>query len=523
MLFNSYAFLFGFLPVTLVGFAAACRTGRAAAPVWWLSLASLFFYGYWAPRYLGVLLASILANYALGRLLARPAGDDARRARARRTTLALGVALNLLGLAWYKYAGFLVEVVNAAAGTRVALAPIVLPLGISFFTFTQIAYLVDTYRRPEETRGDFGEYLLFVSFFPHLLAGPIVHHGQLMPQMATPGFRTLRGENLLVGGAIFLAGLGKKVLLADAFVDLATPVFGAAEAGASPTFVVAWVGALGYTLQLYFDFSGYSDMAIGLARMFGVHFPDNFDSPYKARSISDFWRRWHMTLSAFLRDYLYVPLGGNRKGDARRYLNLFLTMLLGGIWHGAGFTFAIWGALHGFYLVVNHGWMALRAKLGRAAEAGRAWTLAGSALTFLAVVVGWVFFRAESVAGAGRILAGMGFASGVELPAKYLETLGPIGDALVRAGVRAGELSSLGRPLWEVAIYLAVGYAIVWLAPNTTEVFERTRLVARPPARPRAARLAFAPTALWGVAFGVLLAFSLASVAGKTEFIYFQF
>jgi alginate O-acetyltransferase complex protein AlgI len=257
--------------------------------------------------------------------------------------------------------------------------------------------------------------------------------------------------------------------------------------------------------------------------MFCVHFPDNFDSPYKARNISEFWRRWHMTLSAFLRDYLYIPLGGNRKGEVRRYVNLFVTMLLGGIWHGAGWTFVIWGALHGAYLCANHGYVALRGALGMRPSEGRLARLASGALTFVCVVVGWVFFRAENATAAWRILVGMAGGHGVELPAKYLGKLGSLGDALRHAGVRATELPYLPRAFWEIVLFLGVGYAIVWLAPNTTEIFESTRLRPRRGRRAIRSSLSFEPNVAWGMSFGVLLAFSLASVAGRTEFIYFQF
>jgi D-alanyl-lipoteichoic acid acyltransferase DltB (MBOAT superfamily) len=409
----------------------------------------------------------------------------------------------------------------------------VLPLGISFFTFTQIAYLVDTHDRPDASGRNFGEYLLFVLFFPHLLAGPIVHHGQLMPQMTTPEFQHLRLHNLIVGGAMFLVGLAKKVLGADTFVILVGPVFRAATAGQEVSVLEAWVGALAYTLQLYFDFSGYSDMAIGLARMFGIQFPRNFDSPYKATSIVDFWRRWHITLSAFLRDYLYIQLGGNRKGPVRRYLNLFLTMLLGGLWHGAGWTFVVWGALHGFYLIVNHAFAALQAALGwDPRRRGRAGQLAAGALTFLAVVVGWVYFRAPTVAGANRLLGAMAGGGPLVLPAKLaapLGRLGGLGQALAAHGVRFGELPLLAMPIDQLVLQMALGLAIVWLLPNSGQIFERYLPESRAakPTAPVAPAVHhwyhWRPTLLWGLGLGVLLTLSLAAVAGKTEFIYFQF
>ncbi|HEY8943844.1 MAG TPA: MBOAT family protein, partial [Polyangiaceae bacterium] len=431
-------------------------------------------------------------------------------------------------LGYYKYANFLVGAAGDLTGSAFRLAPIVLPLAISFFTFIQIAYLVDTYRRPHETRKDFGEYLLFVTFFPHLLAGPIVHHGDLMRQFSEPSARYLRSRNLVVGASIFVVGLLKKTLLADTFSDFVPPVFDAAAAGQSPTFVEAWTGALFYTLQLYFDFSGYSDMAIGLARMFGIYFPANFDSPYKATSIVDFWRRWHITLSSFLRDYIYIPLGGNRKGKLRRYVNLFLTMLIGGIWHGAGWTFVVWGALHGTYLVVNHAFVALRERLGWNPLSSTALgTLAARAITFVAVVVGWVYFRAPSLDGAHRILAGMAGLNGVVLQRNYvseLDELGGLGSFLAGLGLRVGDLSMLLRPPRELAVLLVAGYGIAWFLPNSGQLFERFHNEKRSDVEEGVPRwYHWQPSARWAMCIGVIAAVGLAAVAGHSEFIYFQF
>jgi len=264
----------------------------------------------------------------------------------------------------------------------------VLPLGISFFTFQKIALLADAYEGKIQSL-NFLDYALFVLFFPQLIAGPIVHHSEAMSQFQTRG--PVQASVIAMGLTIFAIGLANKVLLADSLAVYATPQFDAAAAGAPLSFLAAWSGALAYTLQLYFDFSGYTDMAIGAALLFGVRLPLNFNSPYKARNIIDFWRRWHMTLSRFLRDYLYIPLGGNRHGKLSRYLNLFITMLFGGLWHGAGWTFIFWGALHGFYLAINHGWEALLARFGAGdVNPGGARRLGAQVVTFLAVVVGWV-------------------------------------------------------------------------------------------------------------------------------------
>src|SRR5579859_2518053 len=343
MLFSSYTFLFQFLPAVALAFAAARRhSPRAGILV--LAVASLFFYGAWKPIYLLLLIASIGANFSLGLLM-----EDGSR---RRAVGMLGVALNLALLCYFKYTNFIFDNINVLTGAPLPLLNIVLPLGISFFTFQQIAYLVDVMRGARVER-DIVSYTLFVSFFPHLIAGPLVHHAEMIPQFKRG--RTGRSSVLAARGlAIFAAGLFKKVVIADNLAQFVSPVFTHLDAGGGVTMPWAWLATLSYTLQIYFDFSGYSDMAVGLALLFGIRLPVNFRSPYKALSITDFWRRWHITLSRFLRDYLYIPLGGNRLGERRRYLNLMLTMLLGGLWHGAGWNFLIWGGLHGVYLSLNH-------------------------------------------------------------------------------------------------------------------------------------------------------------------------
>ncbi|MFQ5488405.1 MAG: MBOAT family O-acyltransferase, partial [Gammaproteobacteria bacterium] len=338
MLFHSYGFIFLFLPLTLLGFFLLGRYGLLRWALAWLVLASLTFYGWWNVEYLFLLLASIVVNYLLGRALA----PSQRTTASARVLLAIGIGLNLALLAYFKYAAFIVGNFNQLLGSDYRVHEIVLPLAISFFTFQQIAYLVDAYYgRAQEY--SFLNYSLFVSFFPQLIAGPIVHHREMMPQFEGRRIFRFSYEDMDVGLLIFCIGLFKKVLLADGMAQFSEPVFAAAAGGLELSFFEAWGGALAYTLQIYFDFSAYSDMAIGLAWMFGIRLPLNFASPYKAINIIEFWRRWHMTLSRFLRDYLYIPLGGNRKGRERRHLNIMATMLLGGLWHGAAWTFVVWG------------------------------------------------------------------------------------------------------------------------------------------------------------------------------------
>src|SRR3954453_7996102 len=399
MLFSSYAFLFQFLPAVALGFAAARRwTPRCGILV--LAFASLIFYGAWKPVYLLLLLASIGLNFWLGLKM-----EDLARRRGIGT---LGVALNLAALCYFKYTNFLFDSFTALTGAPLPLLNVMLPLGISFFTFQQIAYLVDVMRGARVVI-DIVSYTLFVSFFPHLIAGPLVHHAEMIPQFKRG--RSGRSAVLAARGlAMFAAGLFKKVVIADNLAQFVTPVFAHLDAGGGVTTPWAWLATLAYTLQIYFDFSGYSDMAVGLALMFGIRLPVNFRSPYKAASIIEFWRRWHITLSRFLRDYLYIPLGGNRLGESRRYVNLLLTMLLGGLWHGAAWNFVIWGGLHGLYLCINHLWHRRRGDGGQASMPAKAlcW-----AVTFFAVVIAWVFFRAKTAAGAWQMLGSLfGFAAG---------------------------------------------------------------------------------------------------------------
>ena len=406
VLFTSLVFFVAYLPTVFIGYYLLSRH----APIWaagWLFAASVFFYGYWMPEFTTLLIASICWNYFVGTRIGRLEPDrlPANRTRAKRWLIA-GILVNLFVLGYFKYAGFFVSNINALLGQHWSLGDVVLPIGISFFTFTQIAFLADAYQKGiREYR--FIHFGLFVTYFPHLVAGPVLHHAQMMPQFKEAATYRLVPAHVAAGLSIFAIGLFKKVILADGISPYADAVFDGAFAGSQPDFSEAWIGALAYTFQLYFDFSGYSDMAIGLSWMFNVRLPFNFNSPYKALNISDFWRRWHMTLSAFLRDYLYIPLGGNRKGGIRRYVNLATTMVLGGLWHGASWTFVFWGALHGLYLVVNHAFQSVSGDILCRLRATLWFKLIAWLITFLSVVVAWVFFRAVDFSSALRILGAM--------------------------------------------------------------------------------------------------------------------
>src|ERR1700730_2108836 len=384
MLFNSVEFIFGFLPVTaLVFFGIARRSHPAAAA--WLALASLFFYGWWDWGYLRLLAASAAFNYVCGLHLARFV--RARRARSAGALLAFAVGANLLLLGYFKYANFFLGIWGSVTGNASAIGQIILPLGISFFTFTQIAFLADVYRGYVKEYNPI-HYGLFVTYFPHLIAGPILHHKEMMPQFQEARTYRLNLADVAIGLTIFFICLFQKTVIADGVASYASPLF--LNPGA-PDLLAAWGGVLAYTFQLYFDFSGYSDMAIGLSRVFGVKLPLNFDSPYKALNIIEFWRCWHMTLSRFLRDYLYFSLGGNRNGPRRHHVNLMVTMLLGGLWHGAAWNFVIWGGIHGLGLVVNHGWRKVAVARRLAIPSPLAW-----AITFIFVILAWVPFRAAN-------------------------------------------------------------------------------------------------------------------------------
>jgi alginate O-acetyltransferase complex protein AlgI len=534
MLFNSNSFLFAFLPTVFVGFLLISRHLGVSYAQLWLAAASIIFYGWATWEFVPLLLFSITVNYIIG-------GTLSRRRIAGRTTpsiLGLGVAFNLLLLGYFKYAGFLDANIQAVTGVSLGLMGVVLPIGISFYTFTQIAFLVDA-AKGDAAEYDFKRYVLFVTFFPHLIAGPIIHHKEMMPQFArlAPKGQTL--ENLSVGLVLFAIGLAKKCLIADPLGAFASPIFARAESNEDIHFFIAWAGVAAYTFQIYFDFSGYSEMAIGLARMFGVKFPANFNSPYKASSIIDFWRRWHMTLSRFLRDYVYVPLGGNRKGAMRRYVNLMAVMLVGGLWHGASWTFVLWGGLHGAYLLINHAWRAACDQQLLPVSAVRVTGRASWLLTFFAVTVAWTTFRAESLDGALNLYQAMFLFGGVSLP---LEAE-PIVRALLPEqwlpaihffAENSREQFYLGL-IWigiaaTIALHMPNALQITAAAKPTTDfaaVSAEWQKIAQRPALAAFSRnlprLALGTSG--AIACGILLFLAVRTInaAVETEFLYFQF
>ena len=514
MLFNSYAFLFGFLPCAVIGFFMFGRLGKTWG-AGWLAACSLVFYSWWNVHYLLLLVASIVVNFAVGATIARHAGQ--RRGRA---WLIAAVSANLLLLGYYKYADFFLGSVDAVFGAHWPVLHILLPIGISFFTFTQIAFLADAYAgKVREYR--FIYYVLFVSYFPHLIAGPVLHHKEMMPQFDDDRNYRASATDFAVGLTIFAIGLAKKVLIADNLARYVEPLFAPQSEPAS--LFLAWGGTLAYTFQLYFDFSGYSDMAIGLSRLFGVKLPLNFDSPYKSRHIADFWRRWHMTLSRFLRDYLYIPLGGNRRGSLRQRFNLMTTMVLGGLWHGAGWNFVIWGAMHGAYLVVHQAWQGVsgrwRPRLPPRLAAGLA-----VMTTFVCVVFAWVYFRAPDLATANRIVIGMLGGHGAEIPQAVMSHLGPAQAWLQHLGV--GTFLGGGGTFIETWCWVAGAALLAFAAPNTQEImcrFEPALVDARRALRCATPRLAWLPTRRSAVLLGLVFGFGILALSRPTQFLYFQF
>ena len=517
MLFSSNVFIFAFLPVALLGYHILARFGRVAM-FSWLSLVSLFFYAYWNPKYLFLLAGSILFNFAMSRVIVRASSD-----RAKSTWLVTAIAGNLVLLFWFKYLFPLLSFATSEGWLGRSYGSALLPLGISFFTFTQIAYLIDLKQEMAESQ-DFLSYLLFVTFFPHLIAGPIIHHSEMMPQFTAQRHEGLRADDMAVGITWFLLGLGKKVLVADQFGPIADTLYVNPHGfGAQAT----WVGLLCYAMQLYFDFSGYSDMALGLARMFSLTFPVNFNSPYKAANIIDFWQRWHMTLTRYLNLYLYNPLamamsrrrirqGKKATKKAQKTpggffgiiaLPMFTTMFLAGVWHGAGMQFILFGLAHAVYLTANHAWRIFVPVESR-------WQKllpkpVAVLLTLSCVLIGQVFFRAGSARDAFYVL---GTLAGLHRGG---------GNLTAYAGHVPGP-SSFAQTSSHAWLVLAIAFAIVWALPNTQEILGQVEESERTPSL-LGSWLRWRPTPIWALTMMAMTSLTLAILYLSTSFLYFQF
>ncbi|MBW6489361.1 MBOAT family protein [Sulfurimonas sp.] len=484
MLFNSYEFIFLFLPIIFFGYFFLISKRLAVASKVWLVFGSLFFYSWWNVAYLPLIVASMLVNFAVGNSL----NENFKKAKVgKKTLLGFGVVANIALLGYFKYSDFFIENFNGIFGANIPLSHIALPLAISFFTFQQIAYLVDSYRA-ETKEYDFLNYALFVTFFPQLIAGPIVHHKEMMPQFASKWNKVKNYRNIALGLFIFSIGLFKKVVIADTFAVWATAGF---DNATILTLFEAWATSLSYTFQLYFDFSGYTDMAIGAALLFNIKLPINFNSPYKAIDIQDFWRRWHITLSRFLKDYIYIPLGGNRKGNFGTYNNLLITFLLGGLWHGAAWTFVFWGFLHGIALVLHRLWQKIGFKL---------WSWLAWLITFNFINISWVFFRAKEWEDAVKVLGGMVGLSGFTLHSIFERFA-----FLHQFNIKFQPYDTITLPLAET-LWFPFAFIIILLFKNSMQKMK-----------------SFTPNKKVAVFTAFLLSFGILSLTKVSEFLYFNF
>jgi alginate O-acetyltransferase complex protein AlgI len=547
MLFNSYEFIFAFLPAALLGFFLFGRFSRELA-LGWLTAVSLFFYGWWRPLNILIIAPSILVNYGLARLLLRLATQPQRVVSAR-IVLFAGILFNVCFLGYFKYVNFFADVAHDLTGRSFVVTEVILPLGISFITFQKIAFLIDVYGKRIE-KFTFRDYSLFVLFFPQLIAGPIVHYREMMPQFARTDCR-FDSSAFSTGVTMFVFGLFKKVVLADGIAENVTPLYAAAAGGSHITLLPSWIAAVGFTLQIYFDFSGYSDMALGIARCFGVRLPANFDSPLKATSIIDFWLRWHMTLTRFLTAYLYNPLVlwltrrrvakgkpavGGRQTTVGAFLALLagptlLTMFISGLWHGAGYMYILWGVVHGVFLSVNHGWRIfgprLRgAKPGQPKPATPTYPLGNFVLTFLCVVAAMVIFRAPNGTAAKEILGGMVGLHGIGLPPAIFERLGSLAAAshgLLRLSTELSVIDLAIALAWTLGLVAAA-----LLLPNTLQILDRfaPSLTAPRPATEmlRIRRIpAWSPSLAWAIGLSALAFIAVLQLGGQSEFLYWQF
>ncbi len=542
MLFNSTEFLFAFLPLALFGFYLLGSISRARA-LGWLILASLVFYAWWRPVNVLIIAPSIAVNFALARILLRLNQNEGSPG-ASKAVLLLGIAFNVAFLGFFKYTDFISGTINDVFGANLVLRHIILPLGISFITFQKIAFLIDV-QAGRVRSFTFRDYSIFVLFFPQLVAGPIVHYREMMPQFHAASCR-LDKENIAVGLTLLVFGLFKKVVFADNIALFVTPIYEHSASGGGTTILRAWVAAIGFTLQIYFDFSGYSDMALGLARFFGIRLPQNFDSPLRASSIIDFWLHWHMTLTRFLTAYIYNPLtlwltrrrsarglsgfgGRNTTVGAFIYLLMFptvVTMFISGLWHGAGYGFLVWGLLHGFYLTINHGWRVVAARLWRDRQRYvRIMRPVGFVLTFLAVTAAMVFFRSATIASATDLVKGMIGLNGIGLPQDLFDHLGPLAQKLPAVGVVAESWSL--RDFAKTVVWISVLMFVALACPNTLQILARyepalgvTSQSAKPPIGSIVEWNASLP---WAIAVSAVAAIAIISIGGPSEFLYWQF
>jgi alginate O-acetyltransferase complex protein AlgI len=542
MLFNSYIFIFVFLPISLFGFYFLNKRVGYRSSIIWLVSASFVFYGWWNPAYLILIISSIIFNFIAGHYLLEV--NIRKNIISRKIVLIVAIAINLLILGYFKYANFFIDNMNSLTNSNLVLYEIILPLGISFYTFQQVTYLIDTYRSIVKDHS-FINYCLFVTFFPQLIAGPIVHHKDMLPQFSKMAIFQTPSKNIVIGFAIFSLGLFKKVVLADGIGEYATPVFAAAESGVLLTFAEAWSGALAYTFQLYFDFSGYSDMAVGLGRMFGISLPINFNSPYKSKSIAEFWRKWHITLSGLIRDYLWDPISliMARYAINNKYntIGLFvLTVIIPvifaffwiGLWHGAGWNFILFGLIHGIYIVIFNLWLQVKynfpkIKIIRSNKIAKiiSWNL-----TFVSVVFAWVLFRAETFSGAVVFWKGMTGLHGFSISEKlignfwifeeWMTSHGFVFDGFFHNGVFSS--NPYVGILWILGLMLISLYF-----PNVPQIMNKyhykSKIYSGIVVKQRGFLVEWRPTLSWLILISMIFVISVLGLTQVSKFLYFQF
>jgi alginate O-acetyltransferase complex protein AlgI len=478
LLFNSYVFILLFFPIVLIGYFTLLKFKQKNLAKLYVILGSIFFYSFWSIKFLPILLLSISVNYIVSQFINKDT-------KWKKLILTLGIIFNVLLLGYFKYVDFFITNINTLFQSQFPLLYIALPLGISFITFQKIAYLVESYRG--ETKGySFIDFLFFVTFFPQLIAGPITYHSELMAQLKKPEKYYKNLNNMSAGLYIFAIGLFKKVIIADTFAVWATDGYSNIEA---LSLVDSWIATLSYTFQLYFDFSGYCDMAIGIALFFNFVLPVNFNSPYKALNIQDFWRRWHITLNRFFTQYVYFPLGGSRLGKGRTYVNIFIIFFISGFWHGAGWTFVIWGILHGLASIVYRAWSQLGLRLPKVL----AWFV-----TFLFVHLAWVYFRAPDIASAHAMFAKMFNFEELQLPPRIASI---VADTLGLSFQNAAYFFDL-----KLIILLAIFFGVVLFTKNSIEKLET-----------------FKPTVKNAAFISVVTVLSLLYLNRVSEFLYFNF
>ena len=484
MLFNSINYIFFLLPITCIVYYILLKSKLITASKIWLVFVSIIFYSWYDPKYTTLLLLSMLGNFVVGSCFNAKLFQNNKN---RKGLLIFGLTANILLLGYYKYANFFIDNVNYLLSTHIEIAKIILPLGISFFTFTQIAYLVDAYKN-EAKEYDFLSYMLFVTFFPHLIAGPILHHKEMMPQFNDIKRKVLRYRNIVSGIGLFLIGLFKKVCIADIF---AVYVANGYNSVLEISTLEAWIVMLSYTMQIYFDFSAYTDMALGSAKMLNIDLPQNFNSPYMAISVQDFWKRWHMTLSRFLRDYIYIPLGGNRNGEIKTYTNLVLTMLIGGLWHGASWLFVIWGGLHGLAQCINKLWQKTKIEMPK---------VLAIFITFMFINLTWIVFRAETLDQANKIYKALfNFGNFILPKIHHLDILFNLSDQTIKYE--------------NILLMLPLGLIIVFACSNSSQIISKLKIDSKKKA------------VIYAIVAGLLFLFSLTKMITNnySEFIYFNF